>query len=38
MAEAEVKKLRRENHELVDRWMVRKAREADEMNAGSKFS
>ena len=37
IAEEEVKKLRRENQELVDRWMKHKAREADQMNTESRF-
>lgn len=37
MAEDEVKKLREENQELVDRWMKRKGQEADRMNDDSRF-
>ena len=37
MAEDEVKKLRKENKELVDRWMQRKGEEADKMNEDSRF-
>jgi Autophagy protein 16 (ATG16) len=37
MAEDEVKKLRQENQELVDRWMKRKGEEADKMNEDSRF-
>jgi chromosome segregation ATPase len=37
MAEDEVKRLRRENQELVDRWMKRKGEEADKMNEDSRF-
>jgi chromosome segregation ATPase len=32
MAEQNVKKLKAENKELIDRWMAQKGREADEMN------
>jgi hypothetical protein len=32
MAERERDKVRKENKELVDRWMVRMAQEADAMN------
>ncbi|MCJ1317205.1 hypothetical protein MMC15_002528 [Xylographa vitiligo] len=38
MAEDMNKKLKLENQELVDRWMARKAQEADAMNTASKFS
>lgn len=38
MAEEEVKKLRGENQELVDRWMARMGREADAMNDESRFA
>ena len=38
MAEEHSQKLRRENKELVDRWMARMGQEADAMNDGSKFS
>jgi hypothetical protein len=37
LAEEEVKKLRGENQELVDRWMKRKGEEADKMNQDSRF-
>jgi septal ring factor EnvC (AmiA/AmiB activator) len=37
MAEDEVKKVRKENQELVDRWMKRKGQEADRMNEDSSF-
>ncbi|KAF7513105.1 hypothetical protein GJ744_011371 [Endocarpon pusillum] len=37
VAEDEVKKLRKENQELVDRWMERMGEEADRMNEDSKF-
>ena len=37
MAEEETEKLKRENQELVDRWMVRKGREADALNDESMF-
>lgn len=37
MAEDEVAKLRKENQELVDRWMRRKGQEADRMNEDSRF-
>ncbi|KAI9649005.1 autophagy protein 16, interacts with Atg12p-Atg5p [Ciborinia camelliae] len=32
IAEQNVKRLKEENKELIDRWMVQKGREADEMN------
>jgi len=32
IAEQTTKKLKLENKELIDRWMARKEREADEMN------
>ena len=32
IAEQNAKKLKAENKELIDRWMARKEREADEMN------
>lgn len=32
MSEQKVKDLRAENTELIDRWMARKGREAEEMN------
>lgn len=38
MAEEHSQKLRRENQELVDRWMARMAEKADAMNDFSKFS
>ncbi|MCJ1224268.1 hypothetical protein MMC12_000912 [Toensbergia leucococca] len=38
MAEEQAKKLKRENKELVDRWMARMGEEADAMNNASKFS
>lgn len=38
MAEEQSQKLRRENKELVDRWMARMGQEADAMNDESKFS
>lgn len=37
MAEDEVQRLRKENQELVDRWMRRKGEEADKMNQESRF-
>lgn len=37
MADDEAKRLRRENQELVDRWMKRKGEEADRMNDDSRF-
>ncbi|KAL9124778.1 MAG: hypothetical protein Q9175_008182 [Cornicularia normoerica] len=37
MAEERSQKLRRENKELVDRWMARMGQEADAMNDESKF-
>lgn len=37
IAEEQTDKLKRENQELVDRWMARKAKEADTMNDESKF-
>lgn len=37
LAEEEVKKLTKENQELVDRWMKRKGEEADKMNEDSRF-
>jgi chromosome segregation ATPase len=37
MADDEVRKLRAENQELVDRWMKRKGEEADRMNEDSRF-
>lgn len=38
MAEEQSQRLRRENEELVDRWMKRMGQEADAMNDESKFS
>ncbi|KAI9789533.1 MAG: hypothetical protein M1833_002299 [Piccolia ochrophora] len=38
MAEEHLQESRRENKELVDRWMARMGREADAMNNASKFS
>lgn len=38
MAEDKAQKLRRENKELVDRWMARMGQEADAMNDKSKYS
>ena len=38
MAEEHSQQLRRENKELVDRWMARMGQEADAMNNESKFS
>jgi len=32
MAEQKAKRLEKENQDLIDRWMARKGREADEMN------
>lgn len=37
IAEEQTEKLKEENKELVDRWMARKAKEADAMNDESKF-
>ena len=37
MAEEQAKMLRKENEELVDRWMARMGKEADAMNDESKF-
>ena len=37
MAEENAKKLKQENKDLVDRWMVRKGKEADRMNEQSRF-
>jgi len=37
IAEERTEKLKEENKELVDRWMARKAKEADAMNNESKF-
>ncbi|KAL9131825.1 MAG: hypothetical protein Q9217_000352 [Psora testacea] len=38
MADERVQTLERENGELVERWMTRMGKEADEMNERSKFS
>ena len=38
MAEEQSLKFKRENKELVDRWMARMGQEADAMNDKSKFS
>lgn len=38
MAEEQAQKFRRENKELVDRWMARMGQEADAMNDMSKYS
>ena len=32
MSEKTVERLKKENKDLIDRWMARKGREADEMN------
>ena len=37
MKEEELKNLKKENQELVDRWMERKGEEANRMNEDSKF-
>lgn len=37
MAEQKAEELRKENHELVDRWMKRMGEEADRMNNDSKW-
>ncbi|KAK5103003.1 autophagy protein 16, interacts with Atg12p-Atg5p [Lithohypha guttulata] len=37
-AEQEVKKVKKENKELVDRWVARMGQEAEKMNEDSKFS
>ncbi len=37
MAEEQSQSLRRENQELVDRWMKRMGQEADAMNDESRF-
>ena len=37
IAEEQTEKLKEENKELVDRWMARKAQEADALNDESKF-
>ncbi|KAL4866347.1 hypothetical protein BDV12DRAFT_173083 [Aspergillus spectabilis] len=38
MAEEKTDRLKKENQELVDRWMARMGKEADAMNDASKFS
>lgn len=38
MAEKKVKRFEVENKELVDRWMARMGKEADQMNEDSKWS
>lgn len=38
MAEAQSRKLKQENKELIDRWMARMGEEAEAMNKASKFS
>ncbi|KAL8801374.1 MAG: hypothetical protein Q9182_004488 [Xanthomendoza sp. 2 TL-2023] len=38
MAEHQVQKLRKENEELVERWMARMGEEANAMNEASKFT
>ena len=38
IAEEQSQSLRRENKDLVDRWMTRMGQEADAMNDTSKFS
>jgi hypothetical protein len=37
IAEEQTERLKKENKELVDRWMAKKAKEADAMNNESKF-
>jgi chromosome segregation ATPase len=37
LAEEQLKKLKIENQELVDRWMARMGKEADAMNRESRF-
>lgn len=37
-AEQEVKKVKKENKDLVERWVARMGKEADKMNEESKFS
>lgn len=37
IAEEQTERLKKENKELVDRWMAKKAKEADAMNDESKF-
>lgn len=38
MAEDKVQKLKKENEELVERWMARMGEEANAMNEASKFT
>lgn len=38
MAEEATRTLRKENKDLVDRWMARMGQEADAMNNASKYS
>jgi chromosome segregation ATPase len=38
MVEAQSDKLKKENKELVDRWMARMGKEADKMNDDNKFT
>lgn len=38
MAEERSRMLKKENQELVDRWMARMGEEADAMNKASRFS
>ncbi|OJJ50953.1 hypothetical protein ASPZODRAFT_11798 [Penicilliopsis zonata CBS 506.65] len=38
MAEDKVDKLKKENQDLIDRWMARMGKEADAMNDASKFA
>lgn len=37
MAEDQVQKLKKENEDLVERWMARMGKEANAMNEASKF-
>jgi hypothetical protein len=37
MAEQQTARLKRENKDLIDRWMARMGQEADAMNEASKF-
>ena len=37
-ADEEVKRIKKENKDLVDRWVVRMGKEADKMNEDSKFT
>lgn len=37
MAEQQSNKLRKENKDLIDRWMARMGQEADAMNDASEF-